>query len=146
MIYDIWYTALNPFHSTGLFLYTLKTPENLWFSDIFRGYRKRLETWNGLNTQSLETRFTGEMFRGWFCGGQIILIKKVTLQNLALTGEPVPTTRGNFAPTWDNLWVVNPVSANPEFDHFVGLTLKGITKYLNKSIYERFFNFSCTEK
>ena len=32
---------LNPFHSTCLFLYPLKTSENLWFSDVFRGYRKR---------------------------------------------------------------------------------------------------------
>ena len=29
----------NPFHTTSLFIHPLKT-ENLWFSDIFRGYRK----------------------------------------------------------------------------------------------------------
>ena len=28
-------------HSTGLFPYSLKTSENLWFSNIFRGFRKR---------------------------------------------------------------------------------------------------------
>ena len=32
----------NPFHATGIFLYPLKTSENLWFSDIFKGYRKKL--------------------------------------------------------------------------------------------------------
>ena len=32
---------LKPFHATGLFLCPLKTSENLWFSDVFRGYRKR---------------------------------------------------------------------------------------------------------
>ena len=33
---------LNPFHATGFFLYPLKTLENLWFSDVFRVYRKGL--------------------------------------------------------------------------------------------------------
>ena len=32
---------LNPFHATDLFLYPLKTLENLWFYDVFRGCRKR---------------------------------------------------------------------------------------------------------
>ena len=39
---------LNPFHATGLFLYPLKISENLWFSYVFRGYRKRPVTWNRL--------------------------------------------------------------------------------------------------
>ena len=30
-----------PFHTTGLFPYLLETPKNLWFSDVFRGYRER---------------------------------------------------------------------------------------------------------
>ena len=29
------------FHATGLFLYPLETSRNLWFLDIFKGYRKR---------------------------------------------------------------------------------------------------------
>ena len=41
--------SINPFHATGLFLFPLKTLENLWFSDVFRGYRKRTVAWNGLN-------------------------------------------------------------------------------------------------
>ena len=28
----------NPFHATDLFWYPLKTSENLWYSDVFRGY------------------------------------------------------------------------------------------------------------
>ena len=32
---------LHPFHATDFFVYRLKTQENLWFSDVFRGYRKR---------------------------------------------------------------------------------------------------------
>ena len=32
---------LNPFHAYCLFLYLLNTSKNLWFSDVFRGYRKR---------------------------------------------------------------------------------------------------------
>ena len=39
---------INPFHAAGLFLYLLKTSENIWFSDVFRGYRKRPVAWNGL--------------------------------------------------------------------------------------------------
>ena len=42
--------VINPFHATGLFLYPLETSEKLWFSDVFRGYRKRLVAWNGLST------------------------------------------------------------------------------------------------
>ena len=32
----------NPLNATGRFLYPLKTSENLWFSDVFKEYRKRL--------------------------------------------------------------------------------------------------------
>ena len=32
---------INPFQATDPFLYPLKTSENLWFSDVFKGYRKR---------------------------------------------------------------------------------------------------------
>ena len=32
---------LNPFHATGLFRYPLKESEKVWFSDVFRGHRKR---------------------------------------------------------------------------------------------------------
>ena len=32
---------VKPLHATGLFLYPLKTSEILWFSDVFRGYKKR---------------------------------------------------------------------------------------------------------
>ena len=39
---------INPFHATDLFWYPLKTSENLWFSDVFRGYQKRSVAWNGL--------------------------------------------------------------------------------------------------
>ena len=40
--------SFNPFHANGLFLYPLKKSENLWFSNVFRGYRKRPVAWNGL--------------------------------------------------------------------------------------------------
>ena len=33
--------SINSFYTTGLYLYPLKTSENLWFSDVFRRYRKR---------------------------------------------------------------------------------------------------------
>ena len=40
--------TFNPFHAIDLFWYPLKTSENLWFSDVFRGYQKRSVAWNGL--------------------------------------------------------------------------------------------------
>ena len=39
--------GINPSHVTGPFLYFLET-ENQRFSDVFRGYRKRPATRNGL--------------------------------------------------------------------------------------------------
>ena len=40
---------INPFYATGLFLYPRKTSENLWFSDVFKGYKKRPVAWNVLS-------------------------------------------------------------------------------------------------
>ena len=40
--------VLNPFSTNVALLYPLKTSENLWFSDVFRGYGKRSEACNGL--------------------------------------------------------------------------------------------------
>ena len=37
--YSAFEKFINPFHAAVLFLYPLKTSD--WFSDIFRGYRKR---------------------------------------------------------------------------------------------------------
>ena len=44
--------SVNPLHVTGLFLYALKISENIWFSDVFRGYRKKPVTWSGLSSSS----------------------------------------------------------------------------------------------
>ena len=38
---------LNPFYATGQFLYPMET-EKLWFSDVFRGYRRRPAARKGL--------------------------------------------------------------------------------------------------
>ena len=43
---SIYLYTFNPFFATGPFLYPLKTSENLWFVDVFRGYRKRRVPWN----------------------------------------------------------------------------------------------------
>ena len=40
--YDIY----NVFDATVLFLYPLKTSENLWFSDVFMGYSKGRDGWH----------------------------------------------------------------------------------------------------
>ena len=34
-------SQVNLFYATSLFLYPLKISENLWFTDIFKGYVKR---------------------------------------------------------------------------------------------------------
>ena len=39
---------VNQFHATDFFWYALKTSEDPWFSDVFRGYQKRSVAWNGL--------------------------------------------------------------------------------------------------
>ena len=54
LLLAVLWKVIKPFHATGLFLYLLKT-ENLWFSDVFRGYRKRSVTWNGLKESGLVT-------------------------------------------------------------------------------------------
>ena len=44
---QISFFCFNPFHSTDLFLYPLKTSENLWYSIVSRGYSKKTVAWNG---------------------------------------------------------------------------------------------------
>ena len=39
---------IMPFHAIGFFLYPLKTSENLWFSNVFKGYRNKPIERNGL--------------------------------------------------------------------------------------------------
>ena len=51
--YFVFALFLNLFYATGLFLYPLSV-ENLWFSDVFRGYRKKPVEWNGLMPQQLK--------------------------------------------------------------------------------------------
>ena len=48
LVLSMQQNIINSFHVTGLFLYPLKTFGNLWFSDVFRGYRKRLVARNRL--------------------------------------------------------------------------------------------------
>ena len=42
-----FFPKINPFHVNVPFLYHLKTSENLWSSDVFRGYRNCKFTSNG---------------------------------------------------------------------------------------------------
>ena len=44
-------------HDFGLFLYPLKALQNLWSSDVFRGYRKRSVEWNRLVRNLVLTPF-----------------------------------------------------------------------------------------
>ena len=51
------YKLFDPFHATYLFWYPLKKSENLWFSDVSRGYQKISVAWNGLIRLKLEAKF-----------------------------------------------------------------------------------------
>ena len=64
-----YFMSLFSFHTP------LKTSENLWFSDIFRGYRKNLLTWNRLTfftpmshflpLKTSENQRFSDVFRGY---------------------------------------------------------------------------------
>ena len=45
-------SVLNPFLANVPILYPLKTPENLWFSEVFRGYKMGTLARNGLRSAS----------------------------------------------------------------------------------------------
>ena len=47
----------NLFHVNVPFIYHLKKSENLWFSDIFRGYRNSTFAWIGLIRLISEAKF-----------------------------------------------------------------------------------------
>ena len=49
MMRNFWRPPINPFHASVLFLYPLKTSENLWFSDVFRWYRNSTVVWKRLS-------------------------------------------------------------------------------------------------
>ena len=62
--------AVNPFHATDLFWYSLKTSDNHRFSDVFRGCQKRSVTWNGLNDYkkySLNNYYQNLKKKRFFC-------------------------------------------------------------------------------
>ena len=54
--------SLNLFQANVPFLNSLKTPENLWFSEVFRVYRKGTLAWNGLIN---DTRGVHFLFFNW---------------------------------------------------------------------------------
>ena len=49
---------VNPFHTTGLFLYPLKTSENQRFFDVFRGCREKPMVLNRLIGFSYERTYS----------------------------------------------------------------------------------------
>ena len=66
----------NPFHANGPFLYPLKTLENLWFCDVFRGYRNdEILTWNEL-IPILFAEFMNDFFIGFGTVQQHMLLPK----------------------------------------------------------------------
>ena len=69
--------SVNPFHATGLFLYTLKTSENQMFTDVFRGYRKRPVAWNGLM----------KTYRDWANVEMCIILKAKCLYSFTINSQ-----------------------------------------------------------
>ena len=71
----------HPFYAAGLFLYPLKT--SLWFSNIFKGYRKRSGRPEMFFTESvlrIFTKFTGKhLCQDLFFNKVAGLVKKETL-------------------------------------------------------------------
>ena len=51
------YPNYNLFWPNFTFLYSLKTSEKLWFSDVFRGYRNGTVGQNGLNTIQISFQY-----------------------------------------------------------------------------------------
>ena len=47
IIYVYLYANYDPISSQYFFLYSLKSTENMWFSDAFRGYKGNNVAWNG---------------------------------------------------------------------------------------------------
>ena len=61
---------LSPFNYTFLFLFRLKTLENLWFFDVFMGYRKRPVAWKRVkahHTTSLRNRLKLSKSNNTYC-------------------------------------------------------------------------------
>ena len=72
--------SINPFFATSLFRYLLKTSENFWFPDIFKGYRKRLVAWNGLTrNRGIEEAVKNLWVATLYCWGEVEqTMRKVT--------------------------------------------------------------------
>ena len=72
----------NPFHKTAPYLYSLKTSENLWFFDVFRGYRKRIVAQIGLIRKYVWDILLNLMLKGWLkntkfsCKFLLLILKK----------------------------------------------------------------------
>ena len=52
--------SINPLESNVTFLYPLKTSENLWFSDVFRGYRNVTLDSNGLKRSGIPSNLSSK--------------------------------------------------------------------------------------
>ena len=55
-----FFIEFNQFHVTSLSLYPQKTSENLWFSNVFRGYRQRSLQW--ILTNFIDKKVTEHIF------------------------------------------------------------------------------------
>ena len=57
------FSVLNPFLANVPILYPLRTPENFWFSGVFRGYKMGTLARNGLRCGNLGSQHLGKTWK-----------------------------------------------------------------------------------
>ena len=67
----------NPFHGTGLFLYSLKCIKNQMFSEVLRGHRNRSVPWNALRVIKSSVIYLVTYVSNWI----LFILLKSFLQN-----------------------------------------------------------------
>ena len=86
------FVNINPFHTNVPFLYPLKTLENLWFSDVFRGYRNGTLAWKVL------THFSPVLCFEWKSVTGFYMKRKTGLKWINV----------NINKNWTWWWIINP--------------------------------------
>ena len=127
--------TFNPFQANVPFLYPLKTSENLWFSEVFRGYRKGTLAWNGLIEQhfSIIEKKSKKIWASIFFSQKIFGGGIVSMTQLTFTCSK-PTTE-TLKKAWNMIFKVNNKHSSVfivNFEHISNLFLVFLFMALNK--------------